>query len=176
VDMSLLIRDAVAADAEACAAIYRPYVLDTAITFETDPPTPAEMATRIAGSAAGHAWLVAEEAGRVIGYAYAGPFAARPAYRWSCEVSVYLELGRRRTGAGRALYRVLLPRLVARGYRVAVAKTTLPNEASLGLHAALGFEPVGIHPRIGWKHDSWHDVAITQLFLTPSTAAPVGPR
>ncbi|BCJ42844.1 N-acetyltransferase [Actinoplanes ianthinogenes] len=168
--MSLTIRDATAADADACAAIYRPYVLDTAITFETDPPTTAEMAARIASAAATHAWLVAEDAGRVIGYAYAGPFATRPAYRWSCEVSVYLESGRRRTGAGRALYGVLLPRLVTRGYQVAVAKMTLPNEASLGLHTALGFQPVGTHPRIGWKHHSWHDVAIAQLALTPPAA------
>lgn len=170
--MPLLIRDATAADAEVCATIYRPYVLDTAVTFETEPPSPAEMAARIAGSVATHAWLVAEDEGRVIGYAYAGPFAARAAYRWSCEVSVYLEAGRRRTGAGRALYGVLLPRLVERGFRVAVAKTTLPNEASLGLHAALGFEPVGVHSRIGWKRDAWHDVAITQLFLTGSATPP----
>jgi phosphinothricin acetyltransferase len=174
--MPLTIRDATAADADACAAIYRPYVLDTAVTFEIEPPTPAEMAARIAESAATHAWLVAEDAGEVIGYAYAGPFAARAAYRWSCEVSVYLERGRRRTGAGRALYGVLLPRLVFRGYRVAVAKTTLPNESSLGFHAAFGFEQVGTHARIGWKHDAWHDVAISQLFLTPGTTAPADPR
>ncbi|GIE83759.1 GNAT family N-acetyltransferase [Actinoplanes regularis] len=174
--MTLLIRDATATDAEACAAIYQPYVLDTAITFETEPPTPAEMADRIAGSSATHAWLVAEEAGRVVGYAYARPFAARAAYRWSCEVSIYLESGRKRTGAGRALYDVLLPRLTSLGFRVAVAKTTLPNEASLGLHAAFGFEPVGTHSRIGWKQDTWHDVAITQLFLTSSSAAPSDPR
>ncbi|GIF06328.1 GNAT family N-acetyltransferase [Actinoplanes siamensis] len=174
--MSLTIRDATAADAHACAAVYRPYVLDTAITFETEPPTPAAMAVRIAESAATHAWLVAEDAGRVIGYAYARPFAARPAYRWSCEVSVYLELGRRRTGAGRALYGVLLPTLAARGFRVAVAKTTLPNEPSLALHAALGFQPVGTHSRIGWKHGAWHDVTITQLFLTDSTTPPADLR
>jgi phosphinothricin acetyltransferase len=174
--MSLIIRDAGAADAEACAAIYRPYVLDTTVTFETEPPAPAEMAARIAEAAATHAWLVAEYDGRVIGYAYARPFAARAAYRWSCEVSVYLERGRRRTGAGRALYDVLLPRLVSRGYRVAVAKTTLPNESALGFHAALGFEPVGTHSRIGWKHDAWHDVAITQLFLTPAATPPTEPR
>jgi L-amino acid N-acyltransferase YncA len=174
--MPLLIRDATADDAKACAAIYEPYVLDTAITFETEPPAAAEMAARIAEAAATHAWLVAEDAGVVIGYAYARPFAARAAYRWSCEVSVYLRMGRRRTGAGRALYEVLLPRLATRGYRVAVAKTTLPNDAGMGLHSAFGFEPVGTHRRIGWKHDAWHDVAITQLFLTPETTAPAGPH
>jgi L-amino acid N-acyltransferase YncA len=151
-------------------------VLDTAITFETEPPTVAEMARRIEAATRSHAWLVAEVDGHLVGYAYAGPFAVRPAYRWSCEVSVYLEPGRRRTGAGRALYAVLLPRLVERGYRVAVAKTTLPNEASMGLHAALGFRPVGVHERIGWKNNAWHDVAITQLDLVTGDEPPAEPR
>jgi phosphinothricin acetyltransferase len=103
-----------------------------------------------------------EPDGRVVGYAYGGPFQSRPAYRWSCAVSVYLEVGRRRTGLGRALYADLLDRLAARGYRVAVAGITLPNEASTGLHRAMGFEPVGTYRRIGWKFDSWHDVAFAQ--------------
>lgn len=170
--MSVTIRAAVGADAAACAAIYRPYVLDTAITFETEPPSPAEMAGRIT---AAHAWLVAEINDTTIGYAYAGPFAARPAYRWSCEVSVYVDGGRRGTGAGRALYRALLPLLAARGYRTAVAKTTLPNEPSQALHAAFGFEPVGVHRGIGWKHGAWRDVAISQLILIPGDGPPTGP-
>ncbi|AEV84288.1 GCN5 family acetyltransferase [Actinoplanes sp. SE50] len=173
--MPLTIRSAGEADAAACAAVYRPYVLDTAITFESDPPSDAEMARRIAAAVRSHAWLVAEDDGEIIGYAYAGPFAARPAYRWSCEVSVYLAVGRRRTGAGRALYRSLLPRLIDRGYRVAVAKTTLPNEASMGLHAALGFQLVGVHRNIGWKNGDWHDVAITQLDLVTDSEPPVEP-
>jgi L-amino acid N-acyltransferase YncA len=171
--MSLTIRDAGVADAAGCAAIYRPYVLGTAITFETEPPDDAEMGRRIETAGRSHAWLVAEsEEGRLIGYAYAGPFATRPAYRWSCEVSVYLEPGRRRTGAGRTLYQALLPRLAGRGYRVAVGKMTLPNDASQGLHAALGFRPVGVHRRIGWKNGAWHDVAITQLDLDPAATPP----
>jgi phosphinothricin acetyltransferase len=174
--MSLMIRDAEQDDAAACTAIYRPYVLDAAITFETEPPTVAEMARRIEAAARSHAWLVAETNGKVIGYAYAGPFAVRPAYRWSCEVSVYLETGRRRTGAGRALYQTLLPRLIERGYRVAVAKMTLPNDASMGLHTALGFRPVGVHRRIGWKNGAWHDVAITQLDLITGDAPPTEPH
>jgi L-amino acid N-acyltransferase YncA len=173
--MSLTIRAAGQDDAAACAAIYEPYVRNTAITFEIEPPTVTDMAGRIEAATRAHAWLVAEDDGAVIGYAYALPFAVRPAYRWSCEVSVYLETGRRRTGAGRALYGTLLPRLVDRGYRVAVAKTTLPNDASMGLHAALGFQPVGVHRRIGWKNGAWHDVAITQLALTTNDDAPVDP-
>jgi L-amino acid N-acyltransferase YncA len=170
----LTVRDAVEADAPACALIYRPYVTDTAITFESAPPSASEMSVRIAAATATHAWLVAEsESGEVIGYAYGGPFAARDAYRWSCEVSVYLEAGRRRTGAGRALYAALLPRLVERGFRVAVAKMTMPNDASLGLHAAMGFREVGVHRRIGFKHGAWHDVAIAQLDLVPDLSPPV---
>jgi len=174
--MLTTIRDAGADDAAACAAIYRPYVPDTSITFETEPPTPAEMARRIEEASRLHAWLVAEHDAETIGYAYAGPFAVRPAYRWSCEVSVYLAAERRRAGAGRALYRALLARLADRGYRVAVAKMTLPNDASAGLHAALGFRPVGVHQRIGWKNGAWHDVAIVQRELSPEQGPPTTPR
>lgn len=172
---ALTVRDATGDDAAACAAIYRPYVLETAITFETEPPSVSEMARRIAAAVESHAWLVAEAEDRVVGYAYAGPFAARPAYRWSCEVSVYLEMGRRRTGAGRALYQALLPRLAERGYHAAVAKMTLPNEASMGLHRAFGFRPVGVLQRIGWKNGAWHDVAIAQLDLVSTDAPPAEP-
>jgi L-amino acid N-acyltransferase YncA len=169
----MLVRDAAAAgDAAACAAIYAPYVRDTVITFELEPPSVAEMAARIGASRRTHAWLVAEDAGRVVGYAYGGPYKARPAYRWSCEVSVYVELGRRRTGAGRALYEELFTHLAARGYQTAVAGIAQPNEASDALHRALGFEPVGTYRRIGWKHDAWHDVAWTQRQLTPPKTPP----
>jgi len=122
-------------------AIYTPYVTDTAITFESDPPPPAEMAVRIATVTRTHAWVVLENQGRVVGYAYGGPFQSRAAYRWSCEVSVYLEHGRRRTGGGRALYDALFARLAERGFRTAVAGMTLPNDASVGLHRAMGSNP-----------------------------------
>jgi L-amino acid N-acyltransferase YncA len=167
------VRDATAGDAEACAAIYAPYVTDTAITFELEVPGADAMAARIAAAAATHAWLVAEEDGRVVGYAYGGPYKERLAYRWSCEVSVYVDRARRRTGAGRALYEALLERLAARGYRMAVAGMTLPNDASIGLHRALGFEPVGTYRRIGYKHGGWHDVAWTQRpLLSDSSGDP----
>lgn len=160
-----IVRDATDRDAQACAAIYARYVSDTAITFEEEPPSPAEMAQRIATAARTHAWLVLEDEGRVVGYAYGRSFNARAAYRWTCEVSIYLEHGRRRTGAGRALYEALLARLVERGFRTAVAGMTLPNDASVGLHASMGFEPVGILRRVGWKHGAWHDVAWVQRTL-----------
>lgn len=172
----MIVRDAAeAGDAAACAAIYAPYVRDTAITFELDVPSETEMAARIEAARKTHAWLVAEEGGRVVGYAYGGPFKARAAYRFSCEVSVYVELGRRRTGAGRALYEELFTRLAARGYHTAVAGMTQPNDASVGLHTALGFEPVGTYRRIGWKHNAWHDVAWAQRALTTPETPPAEP-
>ncbi|MER7248493.1 N-acetyltransferase family protein [Kribbella sp. NPDC000426] len=170
------VRDASVADAEACAAIYAPYVTDSAITFEIDPPGPVEMASRIAQAQSTHAWLVAEDENRVVGYAYGGPMKPRAAYRWSCEVSVYLEAGRRRTGAGRALYEALFARLTARGYRTAVAGMTLPNAASEGLHKSLGFEPIGTYRNIGWKLDNWHDVAWVQRPLAQLPDPPSEPR
>ncbi len=171
------LREAWLADAEACAAIYAPYVRETAISFETEPPTAAEMTRRIARVLHTHAWLVLEDAGQVIGYAYGGPMKERAAYRWSCEVSVYLELGRRRTGGGRLLYEALLARLAERGYRTAIAGMTLPNDASEGLHKAMGFEPIGVYRRIGWKLGGWHDVAWVQRTLTcGDDDPPVEPR
>ena len=171
--MTRLVRDATAGDAEACRAIYAPYVRDTVISFESEPPTEAEMAARIAAANATHAWLVLEEDGDIVGYAYGGSFASRAAYRWSCEVSVYVDMGRHRTGAGRALYQALLPRLAEPGFHMAVAGMSLPNDASVALHRAMAFEPVGTWRRIGFKHGAWHDVAWTQRQL--ADGPPAGP-
>jgi len=172
------IRAATRADAGACAAIYAPYVSGTVVSFETVPPAAEEMAERIANANRSHAWIVAadEGEGEAFGYAYGGPFASRSAYRWSCEVSVYLEPGRRRTGAGRRLYEALFARLAERGFRTVVAGMTLPNEASVGFHRAMGFEPVGTYRRIGWKDGSWHDVAWAQRSLPAGHDPPAEPE
>ncbi|WP_323095702.1 GNAT family N-acetyltransferase [Intrasporangium sp. YIM S08009] len=172
---SRVVRDATAADAADCARIYRPYVLDTAVTFELEPPAEAEVAARIEAAVATHAWLVLEDGGEVVGYAYGGPFKARPAYRWSCEVSVYLDPASHRTGAGRALYTALIERLTERGYRMAAAGIAQPNEASNRLHASFGFEPVGTYRRVGWKNGAWHDVAWVQRFLGEPHVGPEPP-
>ncbi len=173
------VRDATAEDAAACRDVYAPYVLGTAVSFETDPPTAAEMAVRIAAARERHAWLVLEDDGAVRGFAYAGPFTSREAYRWSCAVSVHLEPGRRRTGGGRALYGALFDRLAAGGHLRALAGVALPNEAGLGLHRALGSAPVGTYRRVGWKAGAWHDVTWLQRDLGPATddgAPPAEPR
>ncbi len=168
-----MIRDAVAADAERCAEIYAPYVRETAISFEEEPPSAEEMRLRIVEAQRAHAWLVLEEDGEVVGYAYAGPFMSRAAYQWATGVSVYLATGRRRTGGGRALYEALFDRLSARGHRTALAGVVLPNDASAGLHRAVGFELVGTYRRLGWKHGRWHDVAWYQRSLGEDDGPPV---
>ncbi len=170
------IRDVSAADAAACAGIYRPYVTGTPVTFETEPPDEEQMAERIAAAQERHAWVVMEEDGRICGYAYGGVFNRRPAYRWACEVSVYVELGRRRTGAGRQLYTALFERLNRRGFSAAIAGLTLPNDASVGLHQAMGFEPVGTYRNIGYKLGAWHDVLWLQRALSEVGDPPAEPR
>lgn len=172
-----VVRDATADDAAACAAIYAHYVRETAISFESEPPTTAEMAERIANAQRQHAWLVAVVDGRVVGYAYATRFKERAAYDWSCEVSAYIDRDERGGGVGRALYTALFTRLVDLGYRSAAAGATLPNAASEAFHLAMGFEPVGTWRRIGWKHGQWRDVAWFQRPLgVGDPAAPPPPR
>jgi phosphinothricin acetyltransferase len=150
-------------DAEAIAAIYAPFVTDTVISFEDVPPTPAEMAERIERLAKTHAWLVAEDDGEILGYAYACPHRERAAYRLTTEVTVYVDPRHQRRGAGRALYKELLERLARQGYRVALAVIALPNDASVGLHEACGFTLVGVYRRIGFKLGEWWDVGWWQL-------------
>ena len=166
------IRDAGPADAARCAEIYAPYVLGTTVSFETEPPSVEEMAGRIFAAQARHAWLVLEDGGTVTGYAYGGPFMARAAYAWSTAVSVYVDEARWRSGAGRALYGELFERLAGRGLRMALAGITLPNAASVGLHRALGFEPVGTYRRVGWKQGAWRDVLWLQRPLAEDDGPP----
>ena len=151
-------------DGAACSAIYEPYVTDSAASFETLPPTAGQMAARIR---AAHAWVVAEDAGTVVGYAYGSPHHERAAYRWAANVAVYIDAGRHRSGVGRALYTQLFEQLRTIGMWTLCAGITQPNEASTGLHLAMGFVPVGTYRRIGWKAGSWHDVAWWQLDLRP---------
>ena len=142
------------------------------MSFETEPPSPDQMALRISQAQRRHAWLVLDVDGRVVGYTYGRPFAERPAYRWSCEVSIYLERARHRSGGGRLLYEALLARLADRGYRRAMAAMTLPNEASVSFHRTLGFERVGVYSRVGWKNGSWHDVAWVQKTILDAADPP----
>lgn len=164
-------------DAAACAAIYAPHVEDGPTSFEEVAPSADEMAARIEETAAAYPWLVAENGGEVVGFAYACRHRSRPAYRWAVDVSVYVAAGHRREGQGRLLYEALFEDLRERGFRVACAGVTLPNEASVALHEGLGFEPVGVYRRIGWKEGAWRDVGWWQLDLAPGAEdPPVEPR
>jgi phosphinothricin acetyltransferase len=159
-------------DAAACAAIYAPYVENGPISFEEHPPGAEEMGTRIEETTATHPWLVAESGGKVVGYAYACRHRERAAYRWSTDVSVYVDGAHHREGHGRRLYEALLEELRERGFWTVCAGVTLPNEASVALHEDLGFEPVGVYRRIGWKQGAWHDVGWWQLDLSPGAEDP----
>jgi phosphinothricin acetyltransferase len=161
-----------ARDAAACAAIYAPFVTDAAASFEEVAPTAAEVAARMARMTRTHPWLVLEDAGRVVGYAYASEHRARAAYRWAADVAVYVDPAHHGRGAGRRLYGALLDLLRRQGLRIACAGIALPNDASVGLHRAVGFELVGTYRSIGWKAGAWRDVAWWQCPLAPGDADP----
>jgi L-amino acid N-acyltransferase YncA len=167
VKAALSIRAATPDDAEPLLAIYRPFVLQTAISFELEPPSPAEFRARIERSLAEWAWVVAERDGRPVGYAYATAHRPRGAYKWSVEPSVYIEPGHHRLGIGTLLYDALMPRLAERGYCNAYAGITLPNEPSVALHRRVGFELVGVFRSVGRKFGAWHDVSWWHRRLRP---------
>jgi phosphinothricin acetyltransferase len=169
-----VVRPASPQDANACVAIYRPYVEHTAISWEIEVPTVGEMAARITRLRETHEWLVLESDDRVIGFAYGQPLKRLASFDWSAETGIYVDVDHHRAGGGRILYTELLRRLRERGYRQALAGITQPNEASNGFHRSFGFQDAGLYRRVEWKHDSWHDVAWMQLDLL-GTAEQDGP-
>jgi L-amino acid N-acyltransferase YncA len=158
------IRVATPADAGGIADIYLPAVRESAISFETRAPSAEEFHERIEKTLRAFPWFVFEN-GEVNGYAYAGPFRSRDAYRWSAEVSVYVREGFRRNGIGRALCEIVLDVLERQGYARALGGITLPNAGSVGLLESLGFEPAGVFERVGFKFGRWHDVGWWQRAL-----------
>jgi phosphinothricin acetyltransferase len=169
------IRMATPQDAAEIAAIYRPYVTDAVTSFEFEPPDAAEMERRIRSVLVFAPWLVQTgEHGDLAGYAYASRHGERAAYQWSVNVAVYIGAQHHRRGIGRSLYETLLALLRLQGFCGAYGGVTLPNPASVGLHEALGFRPVGVYRAVGWKFGAWHDVGWWQLALQerPSTPAP----
>ena len=168
-------------DAPAVRRIYAPFVEETAVSFEEVPPTIAEMRDRIASKRPDYPWLVAEGDAGVLGYASAGPFASRPAYRWAVACSVYVAPDAHRRGVARSLYAALFDLLDRQGYRTAHARVTLPNAASTGFHESMGFSPVGTFERAGYKRGRWHDVQWWQRGLADAerdedAGSPAEPR
>jgi phosphinothricin acetyltransferase len=171
-----IIRLAQENDAGQVRAIYAPACLHTPASFEIEAPTEEEMRRRILKTLERYAWLVCEAAGEVVGYAYASGHRERPAYRWSADVTIYVGVGRRRSGIGRGLYTSLLQLLKLQGYRNAYAGIALPNPGSVGLHEAMGFQPVGVYHGVGYKLGAWHDVGWWELSLLPRTGDPSPPH
>jgi phosphinothricin acetyltransferase len=162
------IRPARADDAAAIAAIYRPIVLETAISFELEPPGVEEMRQRIADTLRRLPWLVSlDAAGEVDGYAYAGRHRERAAYQWAVDTSAYVRADARGRGVGKRLYHALFGELVALGYFQAFAGIALPNEGSVALHESVGFEPLGVYRNVGYKMGRWRDVGWWQKSLQP---------
>lgn len=176
--MGVAIRTATTADAARVAGVYNWYVANTLITFEVDPVSPEEMAQRIAAVLAAHDWLLLERGSELLGYAYAGRYHARAAYRFATESTIYLRHGLGGQGLGTLLYGELVRRIFARGYRHLIGGIALPNDASVRLHEKLGFVKVGHVKRIGFKLGRWIDVAHWQLERpgAPDAPEPASPR
>ena len=160
-----MIRAARTNDATAIAEIYNHYVRHTVVTFEEVPVAVKEMAQRILDVSERLPWLVWEDGGAVVGWAYATAWKPRSAYRFSVETTVYVAASHQRRGVGDALYRKLIEDLRARNLHSAVGGIALPNEGSVALHEKLGFKKVAHFAEVGRKLDRWIDVGYWQLIL-----------
>jgi phosphinothricin acetyltransferase len=170
------LRPATPDDAAAIALIYAPYVTASAVSFEVDPPDAAEVRVRIESGGDLYPWIVGLGAsGEIAGYAYASAFRPRPAYRYAVETSVYVAAGAQGQGLGGKLYRALIETLEAQGFAQAIAAISLPNDASVRLHEALGFTPAGAYRQVGYKLGGWWDVGLWQRALGPAANPPREP-
>jgi phosphinothricin acetyltransferase len=161
----VIIRNATSSDAAAIRDIYAPFVTDTIVSFESDPPDAATMAARMSETMKSHPYLVAEHAGAVVGYCYASRYRARPAYDKTVEIGAYISAEHRGAGLGRQLYTAILNDLSARSVHSALATIALPNAQSVGFHESLGFQAAGRLREVGWKFGKWHDTGRWQLLL-----------
>ncbi len=164
--MSVLIRTATAEDAVGIAPIYNHYIDATWVTFETEPVSVDDMAQRIRETLdLPLPWLIAEEGGKVAGYAYASKWKGRCAYRFSVESTIYLHPDATGRGLGVRLYSALIDAIKAVSMRSVIGGIALPNDASIRLHERLGFKKVGHFEKVGFKHEQWVDVGYWQLQL-----------
>ena len=163
--MTAAIRPCKQADAPSICAIYNHHVMNTVVTFEEEAVADEEMARRVKEIGERWPWLVAEEQGTVAGYAYAAPWKARSAYRFSVESTVYLAPGFARRGIGTLLYQALMDELRKRQVHCVVGGIALPNPASVALHEKLGFAKIGHFKEVGWKFGQWVDVGYWELIL-----------
>jgi len=157
-----MIRTCAATDATPIAEIYNHYVRETVVTFEETPVSVDEMARRIEDIGARFPWLVWEDGGAVVGYAYASAWKSRSAYRFSVESTIYLTASYQGGGIGTKLYGALLAELKTRGFHTAVGGIAFPNPASIALHEKLGFTKIAQFAEVGRKFDRWVDVGYWQ--------------
>src|SRR5438309_1361820 len=169
------VRIAVPKDAPAIIDIYAPYVLGTAISFESEIPSVQEMEKRINNCLQKFPWIVCEVDGRLAGYVYASPHREREAYQWTCECSVYIHPNFKGKGLGTQLYKALFKMLTVQGMRNLYAGITLPNEASVKIHERLGFEFFALYDHVGYKLNSWHKVGWWKLRLNEYDPEPAPP-
>ncbi|MCX7746001.1 MAG: GNAT family N-acetyltransferase [Clostridia bacterium] len=160
-----MIRKVNLADSKAICDIYNYYISNTTITFEEAQVTQEEMNNRIKDISSKLPWIVYECDGVVVGYAYATIWKARSAYRYSAELSVYIDVNHKRRGIGSELYRYVIELLRDREFHSAIGGIALPNSASVRLHEKLGFKKVAHFEQIGFKQNTWIDVGYWQLFL-----------
>ena len=152
-------------DVPAVCDIYNYYVKNTFISFEVDPVSPPEMEKRMLEYTVEYPWLVYEQGGEVIGFAYASKWRNRPSYRFTLEVTIYLDRHHLGQGIGSSLYRELFAQLKALGIHSVIATIAIPNEKSQGLHESLGFKQVAHFKDMGYKLDQWIDVGYWQCML-----------
>lgn len=175
--MQTIIRMARPEDAPALLAIYAPYVTDTAISFEYVVPTRAEFERRIKNTLERHPYLVAEQEGQILGYAYASPFKGRAAYDWSVETSIYIRRDCRGGGLGRELYTRLEELLLCQNIYILNACITSPNAASEGFHTSCGYHKVAHFDNIayknGWLDIIWMKKQLTELPECPPPMRPI---
>ncbi len=171
----MLLRTARVEDGAALCSIYHPYVMETAITFVMKEPTAESFAGKIQSLIPQYPFIVCEENGKAVGYAYAAELRPHDAYQWDAELSVYVDRDFHGRGIGRKLYAALLELLKIQGYQTVYGVLTLPNEKSLRLHAAFGFETLGVFPKAGYKLGKWHDIIWLQKTLGEFPDGPVPP-
>lgn len=173
--MDPTIRLVQAGDAVDIQKIYAPNVRDSPVSFERTPPSADEIANRIENDHPQLPWLVCEDDGSVVGYAYAGPHRTREAYQWSVDSSVYVHEDCQREGIARGLYISLFEILRLQGFYNVYAGIALPNPASVGFHESMGFEPIGVYKNVGYTNGSWHDVKWWHRTITEHAAHPEPP-
>ena len=162
-------------DIEQILAIYVPCVTNTPITFECEVPSLEEFKKRVLSISNTYPWLVYETNNKVFGYAYANKLKEREAYRWSVELSVYVDEKHRNKGIARGLYFSLIEILKIQGFCSSFAGITLPNQASIALHESIGFTPIGVYQSVGYKLGKWHDVGWWEMSVMKRLEAPPAP-